>query len=855
MAYGRVTEEALEQAKIALQNFRSMQPTLNAYVRMLTGRADARVEASVTSNGSTDGKVIYYRPPLSLGKKLMHARMRCDRRDEHNLMTCPACAQREAVLVTMYHEIAHIWFNSFPGIGEADKELTIREAIKELGTEYGARIRERLSTRGGKLGYMEMARYVSPFLPLLLNCLEDARVNRALFQALPGVEIMFDADTARIFRDGVEHMGEFGSWTRTHWRDRPLNAQAMIGVFCLASGYDFSDWLHEFVVRDLADETLVKLTTPLQFANDASIIFRNSFLVLARLRELGYCRDESDPDDDFVPPYREPEPKSEESDDADERETSTVPSDDEEGEPDWDEGDDDYERDWEDDSADEEEGISGGDDPEADADDADGEPDGDSPTDEVPSSGEDEVDGDDDAGGDSSLDGSSGSETGDEESGESPDGEGDGAATAGTGPDAGSSDVPEEGDDSGVSDSGEGGHSASPGDELGSGGGGLDGSYGPDRGDEDGELTYGDPDDSAGDGDGEGDDEPAGPDLPIRPDIPWGTADEVAEEAPEIGGHEEPHSHDGKAPHSHEPTDTEGDAAVVAALAAGEWFEKPSRYVSNIQVHKGDYFIVDRGSDYERSRRRSLVPIVLDPPEIVVAPALQRARVVFAENARGRYERNLTRGRIHGPSMARKIPAQEFDFFQQRRLPGRIEYFVGIGIDASGSTGGGALTLAKQVAFAEAEVLSRLGIKFYMYAHSGSGNRMGGWTLDLYEIKAADEPWNDVTKMRLRHMGSCSANLDGHTIQAYRKLLEKRREKKKILHYYSDGAMPCENGAEERAILREEIERFKRQQLILAGVGIRSNAPAQHGLPTVIVEEQADVIKVVEDLEQWITVR
>src|SRR5690242_3682611 len=90
-----LTDEAIEQAKVALANFRAMQPMLTSYAQMLTGNPKARVVADKDSNGSTDGEKIYYRPPISLGKKIAHHTYLCDRRDELGLMKCPACAQRE----------------------------------------------------------------------------------------------------------------------------------------------------------------------------------------------------------------------------------------------------------------------------------------------------------------------------------------------------------------------------------------------------------------------------------------------------------------------------------------------------------------------------------------------------------------------------------------------------------------------------------------------------------------------------------------------------------------------------------------------------------------------------------------
>lgn len=348
-------------------------------------------------------------------------------------------------------------------------------------------------------------------------------------------------------------------------------------------------------------------------------------------------------------------------------------------------------------------------------------------------------------------------------------------------------------------------------------------------------------------------------DRPIKPNLPWGEAIDVIQVLADMGGHEVPHTHGdndsepGHVHHDHE--DDQGDEVVTAVMVSELYFERPSKNVTGVQVHvAGVSDIFDEGyAGSWGARRRIGAAGQYTPPESILGPALLRARVVFADNNRGRNQLGLRHGRIHSPSIGRKAPVGDDDFFRKKQLPGRRSYFVGIGVDVSGSTMGTKIDLIKQVAMAEAELLTRLGIPFFMYGHSGSG--WGEMQLDMIEFKSPDEPWNDTTRKRLANIGPQACNLDGHTLSFYRKLLEKRREDTKVLHYYTDGAMPLENYDEELAILKDEIRRYKKQKIALRGVGVWTDSPREHGLPTVIVESQADVIKVVNDLEQALTGR
>ena len=51
-----------------------LQPTLTSYARVLTKRTDVRIEMAARDNGSTDGKRIFYRPPIALGDNTSHER-------------------------------------------------------------------------------------------------------------------------------------------------------------------------------------------------------------------------------------------------------------------------------------------------------------------------------------------------------------------------------------------------------------------------------------------------------------------------------------------------------------------------------------------------------------------------------------------------------------------------------------------------------------------------------------------------------------------------------------------------------------------------------------------------------------
>jgi hypothetical protein len=316
-----------EQAQRAVKAFRALQPTLTAYARNLTGRNDVRVEMAAQDNGSTDGKRIFFRPPIALGVETKHQRSVCGRRDKETLLNlCAACDAREDVLVTIYHEIAHIAFESFADVDSDDAARVAADAAEAAGGVWAKGVSERIRRAPSyqKRSYIAVSNLVSPFMPLLWNALEDARVNDEMFSARPGTKVMFDSNTKKIFRDGVEQVDPATGQTITKkWDEYPANMQILVGLFCKASGFDYRGWFAPQIERALADETLTALINRMGTVRSAAGVYNLCFPILTRLRELGFCKMDDEPDEPTPEPEEQPdeasddEPSVEEDDSED----------------------------------------------------------------------------------------------------------------------------------------------------------------------------------------------------------------------------------------------------------------------------------------------------------------------------------------------------------------------------------------------------------------------------------------------------------------------------------------------------------------------------------------------------------
>jgi hypothetical protein len=928
---GGVEDTKDEMARRAVKNFRAFQPTLSAYARALTGRKDVRVEMHASSNGKTDGKVIYYRPPIEMGDNTPHVRRLCNKRDEQLQLLCKACALREHVLVVIYHEINHIAEGTFELTTEADKSQAIKRAVAEVGTKYAKQIEAAVKNAPSYVtgSYLGLAGIISPFLPVIVNALEDARVNSRCFEKRKGTRVMFNADTQSIFMDGVEQKDPAtGEIVKIMWKDYPLNSQVSVGVFCKASGYNYDDWFAPVVKQALDDPALTELISRLKDAKSASDSYELAFPILARLRELGFCKSDKDPEDEEEQEEHGnsdssdqglQNPGEEQSDDEGGSAGASVPSDeaDESGDDEASSGDGsksddgDSQSDRQDagpeDEAEEETGGDGSDDNSAGSSTESGEESGDDssagdgqeesePSDEGGAMGEADSEptdsqsehGDSAAGsaeGGSSeeqeLDSTStgkGSETVDADSDAQPDSEGQPSAQQ----------EPPQGGQGSDEDSDSDSEAASDGDTTGD-----DERLDEDRGDEgsgraesDDSLEHsedsGDLDDLGDDSeqDGEADDplrssadeesaedsEPTpidtgadeglgGTQLIIPDDANMGDADDAMEGLLKVEQHDEkPETAEMRA----------NDEAMEVAVIQGLYFETPSTAVTGVRENK-----FGTPSDTSRARRNSWEKaetvvnerqrIILgidgdfDPQEEILGPALLHMRVVFSDNQRGKNHIHLKSGRVNGKVLGKRAPVHDPRLFKKRTQPGKKDYLVVIGVDISGSTTGENLVLTKKAVMAQATLLSRMGIKFAIYAHSGAyTDRSLGRTmvLDMYEVKNAEEPWTEGTKDRLRKLSAYEVNIDGHALEYLRKVADRSQATDKVILYYSDGKMPAENYDEELEILQREIKICHQKGYALLGVGIRTDSPVRHGLDTVQVDEDSDLVKVVRHIEK-----
>jgi hypothetical protein len=322
---GVSADDRNERAQAAVKVFRSMQFALSNYARAVTGNPRVRVEID-GGVPRTDGTTIYYRPPIELGDRTPHERYYCDKRDSVGLHICPACRVREEVLVNIYHEIAHIAFDTFAETTDSDRRTAIKEAVKEWGGEYAQRIEKRIrnapQVQAGN--YLGLAGLISPFLPFLFNSLEDARVDSAMFAARKGTRKMLEADTLNLLRNGVpDAQGELHILSES-----PLNTQVSLACYLYVTGYrGWKQMLHSKVVADMDDDQLLSHLDRVKTAESASDVYSLTFPVLARLRELGYLlQPEEEPQDEQ--PSDEPDPSPEESSGEDEADSDRTDSDD-----------------------------------------------------------------------------------------------------------------------------------------------------------------------------------------------------------------------------------------------------------------------------------------------------------------------------------------------------------------------------------------------------------------------------------------------------------------------------------------------------------------------------------------------
>lgn len=299
--------------------------------------------------------------------------------------------------------------------------------------------------------------------------------------------------------------------------------------------------------------------------------------------------------------------------------------------------------------------------------------------------------------------------------------------------------------------------------------------------------------------------------------------------------------------------------ALTQALRQSLYFDTSSVGVGGVIEYEFPATVVGWVPRWRKTAKSYL------PSEAILGHSLMKARRVFADNRKSRNEANLKSGRINSRVLGRRAALGDERLFKQKHIPAKRDYVIGITMDCSGSNQqGNRMERAKRSVMAKAELLHRLGVKFYITAHTGGFER---WFTSGYDdadfdaaqdlmilwVKKLDEPWTDKARERLAAIEPMANNFDGHTLEFHRKLLEEQKATDKILIYYTDGAMPAANYAEELEILQRELKNCDRAGIVRLAVGINTNSPSRYGFDTVEVRSDEDLGKVVDHLEKYLT--
>lgn len=382
-------------------------------------------------------------------------------------------------------------------------------------------------------------------------------------------------------------------------------------------------------------------------------------------------------------------------------------------------------------------------------------------------------------------------------------------------------------------------------------------------GDFEGEDDAGDTEGADADGDGEesdesyeGDDGQAGNAPSKSPEeLDKELAEELAKLAKQMFGHEEQEQEDGNYTEPEDglvPHPDRNDGTAEKELDQAIRWQKFDKPPEGIQDYEEIDAKIDPALNYYGQTK--FEPIAFDPG--LVSGETARLRTVFAINRKRRLSGSLTSGpKLDVPHLHR-IGQEDFRIFGRNDRPDRRDWFVLIGLDDSGSTlTNGAAKVIREMGLGIGEMLTGVGVKFAMYAHSGRFNKKAQIVVTHKVIKDPDEPWTTETKDRLQTVGREDVgNLDGHSLEQYRKVIEVRRETDKMLLYVTDGAMPMMNYNEELEVLQREMLILKRQRVNLFGVGYKTDSPKQHGMDTVVVESGQDLPGLISGLRSRLEV-
>lgn len=275
-----------DRAWLAVKAFNEMRPMLTSFARAVTGNNSVNVRAG-KGVSKTNGKDIFIVPPISLGDRPQHEKELCGKRDpETRIMLCHACAASDLLDRRLFHEIAHIAFDSHKAVQNYHRER-MHNLVDEWHPKDACNHAPALHTKMRTAqSYIGLAQDFSPYLGYLLKAYDDARVDSKMYRTRPGLKQPTLAALHAIFTRGIET--DDGSLVQ--WRDAKLNGQIIIGLMLVGMGIEIKPgWLSDEAIEYLNDPELLRISDRAHLANTVINSFDIALAAFLRLQEMELC--------------------------------------------------------------------------------------------------------------------------------------------------------------------------------------------------------------------------------------------------------------------------------------------------------------------------------------------------------------------------------------------------------------------------------------------------------------------------------------------------------------------------------------------------------------------------------------
>lgn len=300
-----VTDLERKRARIAIERFYVLKPSLESYARRETG--NRRLVLKPGPQSMTDGKTIWIAPPALLANKIKHIRTLCDSYID-GLSSCPACRQTDWIKTALRHEIGHITEGSF----QAYSRWAISSAFEDTDPCLDWNAQGRLSSwprwikdinillnlqevevnkatgrpEGTTLNWSSAWRQAQPWFTQMCLVAEDVRCDERRLRRDPRERKAYYALKQQFLDDGIE--GDDGEVT--HYDEMDPDGQAIISIVFAAQNHKIEQYFSPAIVKLCKSVRYRRHLTSMLEATNALESFKASVNMLYYLNLQGYCK-------------------------------------------------------------------------------------------------------------------------------------------------------------------------------------------------------------------------------------------------------------------------------------------------------------------------------------------------------------------------------------------------------------------------------------------------------------------------------------------------------------------------------------------------------------------------------------